>query len=182
MKQRGAKPEGAYSGKSEVLSTRIRPDTRKQLVAAAHASGRSLSQEVEHRLRRTFADDVEVTKIFGSPRNYGLMRVIAAIIDTVDLGTAGDWFARPESYDKVAEAVIAVLEALRPAPAPQGKRKMAGIQTSKKYSEMPPEMPPHQIDRKAPSPEIYEALHALLVKVVESEDALPLAPGAPESL
>ena len=84
------------------------------------------------------------------------MRVIAAIIDTVDLGTAGEWFARPKSYDKVAEAVIAVLEALRPAPAPQGKRKMAGIQTPKKYSEMPPEMPPHQIDRKAPSPEIYE--------------------------
>src|SRR5438094_547490 len=46
----GRKPKGEFSGKSATFSTRITPNLRKALDAAAKKSGRSLSQEVEHRL------------------------------------------------------------------------------------------------------------------------------------
>ncbi len=56
MGKRGPLPRGEYGrkiGRTAVLSTRLQPDTRALLVAAKEASGRSLSQELEHRLRQT---------------------------------------------------------------------------------------------------------------------------------
>src|SRR5277367_3899818 len=47
----GRKPRGEYPGKTETLTTRIRPETRKGLERAAAKHDRSLSQEVEYGLR-----------------------------------------------------------------------------------------------------------------------------------
>jgi hypothetical protein len=49
MGKRGRVPKGEYAGKTEVMSFRITPDTKVALRRAAAASGRSLSQEAEHR-------------------------------------------------------------------------------------------------------------------------------------
>jgi hypothetical protein len=46
----GRKPRGEFQGKSEVLTTRITPETRAALDRAAAKGERSLSQEVEHGL------------------------------------------------------------------------------------------------------------------------------------
>lgn len=53
----GRKPKGEIAGKSALLSTRIRPDTRAMLKRAAKEAGRSVSQEAELRLIRSFASD-----------------------------------------------------------------------------------------------------------------------------
>jgi TraY domain len=50
----GRKPKGEIAGKAAWLSTRITPELRRQLDDAAEKSGRSLSQEVERRLRDSF--------------------------------------------------------------------------------------------------------------------------------
>lgn len=117
MGKRGPAPTGEYGDKSQVLSTRIRADTRAALVAAAENSGRSLSQEIEHRLRRTFTDDKNIVDVFGSRRNYALMKIIASVIETtVDLKRPNAvWLDSPYAFDQVAKAVAAVLEAIRPA-------------------------------------------------------------------
>jgi hypothetical protein len=47
----GRKPKGEFTGKSATITTRIRPDTRDALEKVARANRRSLSQEVEFRLR-----------------------------------------------------------------------------------------------------------------------------------
>lgn len=47
----GRKPQGEFSKKSSQLATRVTLETRRGLDAAAKKSGRSLSQEVERRLR-----------------------------------------------------------------------------------------------------------------------------------
>jgi hypothetical protein len=54
----GRKPKGPISGKSAWLSTRISNDTRQRLDQAAKQNDRSLSQEIELRLRRSFAEKV----------------------------------------------------------------------------------------------------------------------------
>ena len=53
-KKTGAKAKGPYENKRAVLTTRITGKTRKALENAAAMSGRSLSQEIEHRLERSF--------------------------------------------------------------------------------------------------------------------------------
>jgi len=47
----GRKPQGEFSSKTAQLATRVTLETRRGLDAAAKKSGRSLSQEVERRLR-----------------------------------------------------------------------------------------------------------------------------------
>src|SRR5262245_31885794 len=47
----GRKPTGPFKGKSSTLSTRITPETRAELERSARENERSLSQEVEFRLR-----------------------------------------------------------------------------------------------------------------------------------
>jgi hypothetical protein len=68
----GAKPRGPFRGKSATLTTRITPETRAELERSAQEQGRSLSQEVEARLRdftrqnqgpphiRSFADAISM--------------------------------------------------------------------------------------------------------------------------
>ena len=68
MGKRGPKPKGEYGGKiarTAVLSTRLQPDTRARLSKAAKASGRSLSQELEHRLRGSFIEEDKVVDFYG---------------------------------------------------------------------------------------------------------------------
>jgi hypothetical protein len=50
----GPKPRGPYEGKRETITTRITPATRQKLDQAAAAADRSLSQEIELRLDRSF--------------------------------------------------------------------------------------------------------------------------------
>jgi hypothetical protein len=53
----GRKPRGEFRGKSATLATRITPATRAALDRAAKKNGRSLSQEVECRLRLSIGDE-----------------------------------------------------------------------------------------------------------------------------
>ena len=50
--KRGRPPGGEYAEKSAVMNFRIRPDTKRLLQQAAHMSGRTLSQETEHQIRK----------------------------------------------------------------------------------------------------------------------------------
>lgn len=54
IKQRGRPPLSLVKRKSENLKFRTRSDVRERLEAAALASGRSLSEEVERRVEDSF--------------------------------------------------------------------------------------------------------------------------------
>lgn len=72
MGKRGPAPRGEYGGKigrTAVLSTRLQPDTRVRLSVAAKSNGRSLSQELEHRLRGSFIEEDKVVDFYGSQSN-----------------------------------------------------------------------------------------------------------------
>lgn len=116
MGKRGPKPRGEYAGKSKVLSTRIRPDLRAALDAASKKSGRSLSQEIEYRLRRTFTDEKEIRDRFGSRENFYIMRAIDLAIQTVVMReeSVAEWLNDPETFDRVCKTIGVVLDAIRP--------------------------------------------------------------------
>jgi hypothetical protein len=110
---KGPRPKGEYAGKSSVFSTRIRPDLRKRLEKAAKTSGRSLSQEVEHRLRRSFVEDDKIADAFGDRRTYRLMRLMSDAIQ-LSQNNAENWLDDPYRFRVALAAMRSVVEAIQP--------------------------------------------------------------------
>src|ERR1700726_3121392 len=115
---KGPAPRGEYAGKSSVFSTRIRPDLRQKLEQGAKQSGRSLSQEVEHRLRRSFVEDDKIADAFGDRRTYRLMRIMS---DAIHLSRQDqddeNWLDDPFRFRVALAAMRSVVEAIEP-PTP----------------------------------------------------------------
>jgi len=115
---KGPAPKGEYAGKSSVFSTRIRPDLRKKMEVAAKKSGRSLSQEVEHRLRQSFVEDEKISEMFGDRKTFSLMRMMALAIHMdpyLPSDGKSSWLDDPERFETAIVAALSVLEAIRPA-------------------------------------------------------------------
>jgi hypothetical protein len=116
MAKRGPSPRGEFHNKSRVLSTRIREDTRDALVEAAAASGRSLSQEIEYRLRRSFDRDNVIRAECGNRQNYGVLKLLAAVFELAP-NEDETWFDDVANFNHVLDATVRILTALRPPGA-----------------------------------------------------------------
>lgn len=133
MGKRGPQPKGEYGGKigrTAVLSTRLQRDTRRRLEVATKASGRSLSQELEHRLRRTFIEDDKAVEFYGSQSNAAILKLLGAVIQSTctnwvvktadgwvpDLNKdPGEWLRDPKLFDQVLTAIIHSLMWFKPS-------------------------------------------------------------------
>lgn len=133
MGKRGPKPADEFGDQKAVLSTRITQETREALERAADANGRTVSREVENRLRRTFSEDKAIEAQFGGRQTYAMMRMIASTMtfagtahtivpddDALAAGQDKRWLSDPNAYDRAFWATVAVLEAMRP-PDPEGQ-------------------------------------------------------------
>jgi hypothetical protein len=123
MGKRGPKAHQEFGDQKAVLSTRISNDTRDALEAAAKASGRPLSREVEHRLRRSFDDDAKISETLGGPQLYAMLRMVSAAMTFAATAHSPipeksdkevDWLNNPDAYDRAFWATVRVLDALRP--------------------------------------------------------------------
>jgi hypothetical protein len=85
----GRKPQGEFKGKSATITTRITPELRSGLEREAKRSGRSLSQEIEWRLRHSLTDQKTVEE----PRNQGLAELVAKVAGKLELQTGESWRA-----------------------------------------------------------------------------------------
>lgn len=133
MGKRGPQPKGEYGGKigrTAVLSTRLQPDTRVRLSKAAKANGRSLSQELEHRLRGSFIEEDKVVDFYGSQANAAVVKLVGAVIQSTctswlvksadgwvpDLKKdPGEWLRDPKLFDQVLTAIIHTLMWFKPS-------------------------------------------------------------------
>jgi hypothetical protein len=135
--QRGRKPKGNYKQKTEVLSTRIRADTKAALAAAAKEHGHSLSQEIENRLRRSFDEDIGLFEKFGGRRNYAVLRMISGLMGTLSSPYLPDvsWLDNLRLYDQLVKMVGTVFAELRPpddgseTPEDEAARNISGAGT-----------------------------------------------------
>ncbi len=92
MPARAKLPPG--EGKRTPLNMRTTRELRERLEREAADSGRSLVQEVEFRLERSFRDEDALIKAFGGRATYDVLRVmgsVAAQIQTRKGKTAADW-------------------------------------------------------------------------------------------
>ena len=113
--KRGRPPRGEYPEKTAVMNFRIRPDTKRALQEAAERSGRTLSQETEHQLRRALFD-------IGTGPTHALFKLIGSSIDAlVNLKDQNArWTDDPYLFDQAVKATVAALEMFRPkGPIPE---------------------------------------------------------------
>ncbi len=106
----GPKPKGPIADKRRAFTTRITEETRKRLEQASVDSGRSISQEAELRLERTFADDERI----GGIAAYRLMQIFGLAKQLIEDRTGKPFESDPSTYDEVTEAWTAILEKFRP--------------------------------------------------------------------
>jgi hypothetical protein len=90
------------------------------LEKAKKDSGRSLSQEIESRLRRTFYEDREIAAAFGDSKVFVLMRMVALALSSVQDSRkpAVKWYDDLNLFNHALRTVRAVLWAVRPARSP----------------------------------------------------------------
>jgi uncharacterized protein (DUF1778 family) len=113
----GRKPKGPLKGKSATITTRITPETRVALEEAAAASGRSLSQEIEIRLRHSVGPDEKRAKHIKAAEE--LIRLAAEETERL---TGLGWLTDRFTAEALRHAIDHLLG--RFAPPPDGERRV----------------------------------------------------------
>jgi len=105
----GRPPRGEYAGKSATITTRIRSDTRSALEGAARANRRSLSQEIERRLRESLSS---------TERQVGHIRAIRELAkiaaERIEEVTGAGWLTDAFTAEAVLHTIDQVLSHFAP--------------------------------------------------------------------
>jgi hypothetical protein len=123
--------------KGEVLrknrTFRIRARLDELLEEAAAKAGRSISEEIEHRLELSFWEDRVAAARTGSDVGAELLRMFYSVM--VLEGVHPDWTGDPvraENFRVAMNAIIAVMTGL-PLELPSPEKRLEGIETAKQY-------------------------------------------------
>lgn len=114
-KKRGRPPLPAEEGKRFPLSMRTTKAVRESLHAAADQSGRSIAQEVEHRLERSFQEDEARYREFGGEDRYRIMKWLALSTEMAERVTDKSWTKDRETFRIAVAAMQTMLEQGMPA-------------------------------------------------------------------
>jgi hypothetical protein len=105
----GRKPRGEFAGKSATITTRIRPETRSSLEQAARASRRSLSQEIERRLRESLSSSER------RPAHHRVLGELAQLAaENIEQITGTSWIADSFTAEATRHAIDEVLAHFAP--------------------------------------------------------------------
>jgi hypothetical protein len=122
----GRKPKGPFAGNTERINVRCTPAIKDRLEIAAAENGRSLPQEIQERLERTFAEDTDQGR---DPATAGLLWLVELAASQFVRGwdfAAGQfigggqkdlptWRTDPGEFEGFKAAIDRILERLRPA-------------------------------------------------------------------
>jgi TraY domain len=107
------------------MSLRVTAEIKEQLEKAARRSGRSLSQEAELRLERSFAQDGAMAAALGGPEIERVARLMAAAFKDGGAAASGspelpveEWIRYPDMYQAAIDAVVDVLSVRKPKGRP----------------------------------------------------------------
>jgi hypothetical protein len=142
MGKRGPQPKGEYGRKTArtaVLSTRLQPDTRARLLKTAKANRRSLSQELEHRLRRTFVEDDKTVEFYGTEQTAAVVKLIGLTLNAAAARNSRrgryEWLKEQWLFDDVIDAIVHTLLWFRPG-GESGRQQITLSSTTDRVDEL----------------------------------------------
>jgi TraY domain len=122
------RPRG--QAKRHPLNMRTTEAMRRRLEQAAEASGRSLVQEVEHRLERTFTQDEAFEATLGGKHNADLFRALTTATWLIEKGTGKQWSEDIATAHQVRHALSTIVLAIfRGGLTPQDVRNLMNVAT-----------------------------------------------------
>lgn len=99
-----------------ILSMRTTNDGRERIKEAAEANGRSLSEEIENRLERSFQNDDRA----GGFANAAFVDLIGATIRDVEADTGLSWRSDQRTWQIAREMIVAQIDQRSPDKRPTG--------------------------------------------------------------
>jgi hypothetical protein len=106
------------------MGIRTTETLKAQIEAAALMSGRSIAAEIEHRLERSFADEMPEPAALGRQGRAFLKlldRSLRHAPGVCGLSSEDDWLDQVDAYDVARRELTLIMEALRPPgdPSPE---------------------------------------------------------------
>lgn len=124
-KNKGGRPRHGDEVKRAALSLRTSPDLRRRVEEAAERSGRSLAQELEHRLELSFDRD----NLFHGSFNYAFMSMAMGALAQIERRMGASWTEDLPTFDAVSAAMDQLIKGHRPSPRkPEGFEDAARAQ------------------------------------------------------
>jgi len=114
MPKRGRPRKDDASRKSITLGIRVTPALRDQLEAARNDSSRTLSQEIEARLRLSFGEQQRAQEEFGGATNYFLFQAISRGIIRIQERTGRQWWEDRYTFNECQALMAAVWSRFKP--------------------------------------------------------------------
>src|SRR5204863_9997723 len=121
-------------GERVVMNFRVTPELKQRLGRSAELSGRSLTQEIEFRLYKSFAEQDQAELFHSAVYNQkvaGLLAILTRVMRDVgafaSLYSTGsidraEWLSNAYAFNQVDRAISACIQAIRPprdpSPAP----------------------------------------------------------------
>lgn len=130
-KSRRGRPRVA-NPKTAVFATRITPQLRDDLEKAKAASGRrSLSEEIELRLKESLRQDERIAATWGSVNTLAIFQACAMAIRTIEFGQPKRWYDDPDLHEQAMFATVVVQSILgpkgeAPSPSPTNQNEIRG--------------------------------------------------------
>jgi len=121
-RKRGRPPLPKAERKRGVLGFRARDDLRRRLTDAAKLSGRSASEEIEHRLDQSFEMAELIAGAFRAAlgeTNGDLMRAIATVIWLIERRTGKKWNEDLLTAFEVSSAIDSIVRGLTQPLSPE---------------------------------------------------------------
>jgi hypothetical protein len=112
MAKRGRPLKDEASRKSEPVSIRLTPELRTYLEAERMSVDpeRTLSQEIELRIKESFDFDKSIKHLFGGADLYWLLRLVAEEIVLIEHWTGRDFLTDRFTFDQAKDAVDTIFD------------------------------------------------------------------------
>ena len=115
----GRPPQGEYPNRTAQFTMRMSKETRAGLEREAKRSGRSLSQEAEHRLRQSLKFPEKLYRDWGGEHHYGFGRLIAHAAQGIEMSTGKRWRDDAFAARALLAALPIIMDRLMPDEPPQ---------------------------------------------------------------
>jgi len=130
MAKRGRPLKDEASRKSEPVSIRLTPELRSRLEAERMSADpeRTLSQEIDQRIRESFDLDKSIKKeLGGADRYYWLLRLVAQDIVFLEHQTGRRFMEDRFTFDQVIAAINTILDHFKPPGASSPPERLTGL-------------------------------------------------------